>query len=100
MHSEQLFCMGGEGSDGLQSSVHHPSSVPTLPELETATYRGHASGLYTFYYGLGWQLLSLPEGVEVPVDGTRETSVYTGDCLVSIWLLASVAKLVRDSGSI
>lgn len=57
------------------------SSAPTLPVLGTATYRGRASGLYTFYYGPGWQdhpgILELT-GHGGPANGTEETGVYTG----------------------
>lgn len=73
---------GGESLDSAEigAFVVGPelSGTPAMPELGTATYRGHASGLYTFYYGPGWQHLPFPEGFEVPVDGTREAGVYTG----------------------
>ena len=54
------------------------SGTPTLPALGEAAYRGHASGLYTFYYGPGWQHIPVPEGIELPADGTWEAGVYTG----------------------
>ena len=49
-----------------------------LPRLGTAKYRGHASGMYTFYYGPAWAYIPFPPGLELPVNGTREHGVYTG----------------------
>lgn len=51
------------------------AGAPILPVLGTATYRGHASGLYTFSYGPSWANIPRPPGVE---PGTREAGVYTG----------------------
>lgn len=48
----------------------------SIPQLGTATYRGHASGLYTFFSGPGWQQTYDP--AFVPPDGTVETGLYTG----------------------
>lgn len=49
------------------------SSPPSaLPASGTATFRGLASGMYTFYYGPGWRRF------DPRLPGTKESGVYTG----------------------
>ena len=48
------------------------AGTPTLPVMGTATYRGRAAGLYTYFYGPMWQALD-PR----LTDGLQETGEYS-----------------------
>ena len=64
------------------------AGIPLLPDLGTATYRGRASGQYTYFYGSSWDDFPFPEGVPSVTSGTWDTGVYTG----TIELIANFGK--------
>lgn len=62
------FVDGPEFDPGIQRDA-----VATLPETGTATYLGHASGIYTYYYGAVSAQFDSPELI-----GAREMGVWAG----------------------
>ena len=80
MHLNGVVSAGSIAGAEIGAFVDGPefSSAPALPALGTASYKGHASGFYTVYYGPAWQHLPVPEGVELPAGGTWEVGAYTG----------------------
>ena len=69
--------------------VHGPefSNAPDMPEAGTATYRGHAAGLYTFIYGPMWKPLDPRLD-----DGDKATGEYSGVMTLSADFSASTVR--------
>ncbi|MDE0389033.1 MAG: hypothetical protein OXI75_10075 [Rhodospirillales bacterium] len=75
MHLHGDFATDSIENAEVEAFVYGPelSNAPDMPTIGSATYRGHAAGLYTFSYGPMWK--PLDPRID---DGDKATGEYSG----------------------